>query len=133
MGALKIDDDETEFLAKTLQQLTGVVIPPQKRYLFSQRLAPVVEQHNLRDVAELSKKLGGDPALRRSFIEALTTHETSFFRDSHPFESLKRKILPDILAGIAVRQRQGAAPGQTHQELSNSDRLRRDLPRARKS
>ncbi|MBV1860280.1 MAG: protein-glutamate O-methyltransferase CheR [Nannocystaceae bacterium] len=110
MGALKIDNNETELLAKVLQELTGVVIPPQKRYLFSQRLTPVVELYGLRDVADLSKRVGTDPALRRAFIDALTTHETSFFRDSHPFETLKRKLLPDILGGIAARQRQGAQP-----------------------
>lgn len=110
MGALKISDEEIEFLAKTLQHLTGVVIPPHKGYLFPQRLAPVLDKHGLTSLRELSSRVGSDPTVRRSFVDALTTHETSFFRDGHPFESLKRELLPNLLRGIAARQRRGKHP-----------------------
>ena len=30
-------------------------------------------------------------------IEALVTNETQFFRDVHPFETLKTSILPDLI------------------------------------
>ncbi len=31
-------------------------------------------------------------------IEAMTTHETYFFRDVHPFEAIKSKIIPTLMA-----------------------------------
>jgi chemotaxis protein methyltransferase CheR len=41
----------------------------------------------------------------RQLIEALTTHETLFFRDVRPFEALKREILPPLIAARqAARQ-----------------------------
>ena len=36
--------------------------------------------------------------LRARVIEAITTNETSFFRDTSPFELLKQKLIPEIVA-----------------------------------
>ena len=38
-------------------------------------------------------------------VEALTTNETFFFRDFHPFEALRRSILPDLIARRAPARR----------------------------
>jgi chemotaxis protein methyltransferase CheR len=42
-------------------------------------------------------RLKRDPALERSVAEAMTINETSFFRDSRPFELLRTELLPAIL------------------------------------
>ena len=47
-------------------------------------------------IASLRTNPGAD--LRDRVIEAMFTHETSFFRDGHPFEILKSMILPNLLA-----------------------------------
>ncbi|MBC8286472.1 MAG: hypothetical protein H8E42_03250 [Nitrospinae bacterium] len=43
--------------------------------------------------------LNGNPEsdLGRKVVEALTTNETSFFRDRHTFEALKSSAMPDVL------------------------------------
>ncbi len=38
-----------------------------------------------------------DRKLQSEIIDAITTHETLFFRDNGPFEALKHKIIPDLL------------------------------------
>jgi chemotaxis protein methyltransferase CheR len=54
----------------------------------------------------LGERLRGLPgeALERAVVEALTTHESSFFRDGRPFEHL-RGALPKILARKSVGER----------------------------
>ena len=39
-----------------------------------------------------------DKDLHRKVVDAMTTNETSFFRDIHPFEALRKVILPEIIA-----------------------------------
>jgi chemotaxis protein methyltransferase CheR len=57
--------------------------------------------------------LGGPDAslLREQLVEAITTKETSFNRDGHPFEALRRSILPELARRLLDRR---AAPGPTH-------------------
>jgi chemotaxis protein methyltransferase CheR len=52
-----------------------------------------------RTYSELYYKVKGDfsGALKRKVLDAITTNETSFFRDSAPFELLQHKVLPDLI------------------------------------
>jgi chemotaxis protein methyltransferase CheR len=40
-----------------------------------------------------------DPALERAIAEAMTINETSFFRDTRPFELLRTELLPKLIEG----------------------------------
>jgi chemotaxis protein methyltransferase CheR len=61
-------------------------------------LQPVAKRAGLASIAELVTKLrAGDLRLREDVIEAMTTNETSFFRDSHPFQALRKDVLPAII------------------------------------
>lgn len=44
-------------------------------------------------------------ALIRETIDAMTTNETLFFRDRSPFESLRERVLPDLIAARATQRR----------------------------
>src|SRR4029079_9898379 len=48
---------------------------------------------------ELVARLNGSNAgpLRQRVLEAVTTHETSFFRDLHPFEMFRKTVVPRLL------------------------------------
>jgi hypothetical protein len=48
-------------------------------------------------------KLRKNPVLERSIAEAMTINETSFFRDSRPFELLRTELLPKLIDGAASR------------------------------
>lgn len=61
---------------------------------------PLVHQEKLGSLENLVAKLKAQPRgeLRDTVIDAMTTNETSFFRDIHPFETLKKEIFPDLMA-----------------------------------
>jgi chemotaxis protein methyltransferase CheR len=63
------------------------------------RLEPVARSAGLRSISELIAQLRRDPSspLHEQVVEAMTTNETSFFRDLYPFESLRTHILPAIM------------------------------------
>jgi chemotaxis protein methyltransferase CheR len=84
-------------LRAAVKALCGITVPPDKDYLLVGRLEPVALAAGIRSAAELARALGdvAQRDLRREAVAAITTHETSFFRDGHPWEAL-RKVLPDL-------------------------------------
>lgn len=102
--------NEVEFalLRDYLQQETGIAVPDSKQYLFSTRLAGILEKERCRSFSELFLRLrDGDVALTREVVEAMTTHESGFFREPHHFETLCGTILPSL-----VERKLQALPGQ---------------------
>lgn len=68
-----------------------------KEYLIESRLQAVAVQNEVGSVASvLSAIRRGDRRLESAAIEAMTTNETSFFRDRHPFDALAEQVLPEI-------------------------------------
>lgn len=86
-------------LAAFLKSASGLVLSPDKAYLVTSRLTPVAEAHGCKSVDELiaALTLNRDSRLKQDVIEAMTTNETSFFRDVTPFEKFKSVILADLL------------------------------------
>lgn len=82
-----------------------------KRYLFAQRLGPLLERHDLASLSELACVVAGNVALRRDVIHQMTTHETFFFRDTPQFSALASKILPEVVSRVAERKRSGGRSG----------------------
>ena len=93
-------------LRAVIRRLCGVVVPEEKAYLIQHRLGPVARRHGCRSFAELVTKLRGPQAaqLYEPVIEAITTKETSFFRDGHPFEAFRRHLLPRLAEGVRTRR-----------------------------
>jgi chemotaxis protein methyltransferase CheR len=82
-------------LASRIQQLCGLDLGPHKLYLVRNRLEPIIRQRNLTGFDDLARRLATpDLTLRREVVEAITTHETAFFRDGHPFETFRTRLLP---------------------------------------
>ncbi len=52
--------------------------------------------HTVEELVEALRRPGAQ-TLTRQVVEAMTTNETSFFRDLHPFDALKATILPELL------------------------------------
>jgi len=93
---IEINDTEFELLKEYLSTMCGINIPPEKRYLFVTRLAGMLDEMKCSSFSEFYNFLSmdRDPLLKKRLVEAMTTHETSFFRDGHPWETLTRSILP---------------------------------------
>lgn len=96
-----------EYLATFLDQRAGLVFTPDKSYLAESRLNPIARRlgHASLDALLDVLRSGRSPTLEASVVEAMTTNETSFFRDKTPFERLRKQILPQIMEARAVSRR----------------------------
>jgi chemotaxis protein methyltransferase CheR len=61
-------------------------------------LLPLLEKERMGSLDELCERLrsSAGQTLRRSVVEAMTTHETLFFRDPPVFDALRTSIIPAI-------------------------------------
>ncbi len=89
-------------LGRLIHRLCGIVITDDKEYLVRHRLEPLVISSGCRDFEHFLKKLASRDGvlLQEAIIEAITTQETSFFRDGHPFEALRRYVLPELVQSL---------------------------------
>lgn len=86
-------------LRRLLASVAGISLGPDKLYLAESRLAPIMRDNDAVDLAELMRKLErrDDEKLLQDVIDAMTTHETFFFRDRAPFELFQRELLPELV------------------------------------
>jgi chemotaxis protein methyltransferase CheR len=87
------------FVATFLKERSGLIITQDKMYLLETRLTSILRDHgisNLTALAEVLRQPGGG-AVKDKVVDAMTTNETSFFRDNHPFETLRKSILPGLI------------------------------------
>lgn len=83
-------------IAAHLHARSGLALGPEKLYLLETRLAPIMRQENLPDLSALAQRMVRNEALSRAVVEAMTTNESLFFRDSSPFQHLKDHALPHL-------------------------------------
>jgi chemotaxis protein methyltransferase CheR len=90
------------YIAKLLKERSGLVLMQDKAYLLESRLLPIMRRRNLRSLEELVAALRrGDDALGRAVVEAMTTNESSFFRDIKPFDQFRAFVLPQLMKARA--------------------------------
>ena len=82
-----------------IQEICGVSLDTSKAYLLETRFGGMLKDTNSANFSELFRKVRADSsnALRRKIIDSIVTNETSFFRDTSPYELLQHKILPDLI------------------------------------
>jgi chemotaxis protein methyltransferase CheR len=98
--------DHFEFVRRLVLQQSAIVIDPGKEYLVESRLGPLARDHGFADIGGLvdAMRKGTDKRFDRDVVEAMTTNETSFFRDLHPFEALRSDVLPGLIKARADRR-----------------------------
>ena len=87
------------YLRELVFGLSQNVLDPSRDYLFETRLTMLLRNHGMTHLEELVDHLKRrkDSPLGRSIAEAMTINETSFFRDSRPFELLRTDLLPKLI------------------------------------
>jgi len=109
-----------EYVAALVRRRAAIVLEPGKEYLVEARLLPLVKQEQLAGIDELADRVRAAErsTLATQVIEAMTTNETSFFRDLHPFEALRKQLLPEMMKARAVTRtiRLWCAAASTGQE-----------------
>ncbi|MDX2018929.1 MAG: protein-glutamate O-methyltransferase CheR [Deltaproteobacteria bacterium] len=104
MSLLRADFD---FVRELVLKRTSIVLDDRQAYLAESRLLPVARKFNLKDLSDLVTqcRLHPDGAEALASVEAMTTNETSFFRDVHPFEALKHHVIPALIAARSSERR----------------------------
>lgn len=94
-----ITREEMGVWSRYIHEISGIFLDHSKTYLIETRLGGLLSEARVRNFSELLSKARADPsnALRKKVVEAITTRETSFFRDSAPFELLRNKLIPDLI------------------------------------
>jgi chemotaxis protein methyltransferase CheR len=92
-------DSEYEFLREFIFKNAGVILDKEKNYLIDSRLKPLLRKNSLNDLSCLVKILesANNNDIATHVINALTTHETYFFRDKEPFRVIKETIIPKLI------------------------------------
>jgi len=100
MTAITINDQEYKEFCRFLESQCGIVLGDSKQYLVRSRLSPLVNKYNLASLSTLLKDVvtGRNRDMRIAAIDAMTTNETLWFRDTYPFAVLADKILPEVAA-----------------------------------
>jgi chemotaxis protein methyltransferase CheR len=78
-----------------------------KGYLVQARLLPLAKSLGMSSIDELVVELQKHPdgRLADEIVDAMTTNETSFFRDTVPFDALRADIIPQLLQARASSRR----------------------------
>lgn len=82
-----------------LEKACGILLGENKQYLVSSRLNKLMEQQGIKSLGELVQRIQTQPrgGLREQVVDAMTTNETLWFRDTYPFEVLKNKVIPEFI------------------------------------
>jgi chemotaxis protein methyltransferase CheR len=88
-----------ELFFKMLEGHTGIAMDHEKQYLLGPRLGNIAQKNGFPDHLSLIKELVSKPICPLHWVtfEAMATHETMFFRDTHPFQAIKDVLLPKLI------------------------------------
>jgi chemotaxis protein methyltransferase CheR len=97
LRAAMLSTTDYTFLADFLRRRSGLSITSEKVHLIESRLKPVALRLGFQNASDLIHRLkSGDEATSRVVTEAMTTNETSFFRDKVPFDQFRDMMLPAL-------------------------------------
>lgn len=90
-------DKDFRFIQNLVADRTGIVLSEIKRTMVYSRISRRIRHCGVSDFSEYCDILkSGDESELISFTNAITTNLTSFFREEHHFEYLKKVVLPEL-------------------------------------
>ncbi|MDR1811654.1 MAG: protein-glutamate O-methyltransferase CheR [Candidatus Fibromonas sp.] len=111
-----MNKEDYDAISKYVFDVCGIVLGDGKEYLVEHRLKPILNELDCHSFPDLTRKLNSGTAsfsIREKIINAMTTNETSFFRDEQPYDTFRDIIMPDMFKRVKQRkertnQRRGA-------------------------
>jgi chemotaxis protein methyltransferase CheR len=118
MTAAHISAEEYEEFCRYLEEASGIVLGDNKQPLLGCRLDRLMREFGIGDFASLLEQLHSrrNSVLHEHVVDAMTTHETLWFRDAYPFEILKHELLPQLATPPATPLRIWSAACSSGQE-----------------
>jgi len=117
-----IQPTEFRLMRDYIEKNCGIVLGEEKAYLVETRLGGLLAETGSPDFAAFYHRVAAETgtALRDKIVDAMTTNETLWFRDQHPFRILKEILLPEfavhLKSGARFRIRIWSAASSTGQE-----------------
>jgi chemotaxis protein methyltransferase CheR len=104
-----VTPEELALWSRYVQAVCGVSLDGTKGYLIETRLGGLLRETGCSSFTDLHRVVSADATngLRRRVVDSITTGETSFFRDTAPFDLLRYKLLPELID--RRRKRAGAS------------------------
>lgn len=96
-----------DYIARLVWRRSAIVIEPGKEYLVESRLLPLARKTGAETISDLVARLQAQPetSLHVEVVDAMTTNETSWFRDRTPFDALASHVLPELIHARAATRR----------------------------
>ncbi|MDM8549633.1 protein-glutamate O-methyltransferase CheR [Desulfobacterales bacterium HSG2] len=105
---LRINEQEFKLLRDFIENECGVMLGKEKAYLIENRLSKLAKDCGCNTFGEFYRKLSNSrrtDELRSLTVDAITTHETLWFRDQQPFKILEERLLPEYQKAIQQGKR----------------------------
>ncbi len=100
---MTITSESFGYVAELVRRWSGIVLESGKEYLVEGRLLPLARAAAVADVDAFVRglRVAPHPAHLELVVDALTTNETSWFRDAVPFQTLVEYAVPALVADRA--------------------------------
>jgi chemotaxis protein methyltransferase CheR len=100
---MTIRNSDFNYICDMVRKHSAIVLEPGKEYLVESRLNPLARQEGFSSLEHMVDCLRSSTSsdLHRKVVEAMTTNETSFFREMRVFDMFRKAILPKLLVDRA--------------------------------
>lgn len=95
----EVTDVQYRRFAAFIEEKSGIVLGAGKQYLVNSRLSSLLSKFNIQTVDELINRAMEETPnnkIQEEVIDAMTTNETLWFRDTYPYTALENTILPEL-------------------------------------
>jgi chemotaxis protein methyltransferase CheR len=98
MTTATLPSEALNYVCTLVRERSAIELEASKSYLIDARLAPLAKKKGYGSTAEYLQGLlyNRRPDEEAKLVEAMTTNETSFFRDIHPFNALKNVLIDEF-------------------------------------
>lgn len=95
---MDISASDYERFKKLLEKKSGILLGNNKQYLVKSRLANFIIERGISSLSELLAQIErpANSQLLQNVIDRMTTNETLWFRDSYPFDYMKKTLIPEF-------------------------------------
>ena len=118
MSSQQITHQDYDDFRRYLEDASGIVLGENKHYLVTSRLNRLMREFGIDDFSHLLRRLKTErrSKLHEQIVDAMTTNETLWFRDTYPFEVLKHVIFPEYSQKRMSQMRIWSAASSSGQE-----------------
>ncbi|HWB07749.1 MAG TPA: protein-glutamate O-methyltransferase CheR [Pirellulales bacterium] len=107
MKPTELTSADFDYVRTLVRDRAAIVLEEDKHYLIETRLQTLARADGLRSAREIMEHMRRDrtSSWHTKVVEAMTTNETSFFRDLKPFEALRKMVFPALVAQRRAERR----------------------------